>query len=323
MDLNTDLINLSFSNNEKLQRVSIPIDFRLIEELLEGILKLDIPISMAEAANQIGRDRRVLYRNFPEYCKMISQRYKSYTNEKANNRIKLLKKEVQVIFLLLLEDGIYPSKKEIENRLSKSSVLREIAYKLNCSVYEIMYKENIKTEINVSDYNIQKSNGIPLEVIESQLKENLKLDNPKSLSKIARSTGFGIETARKHFPNLCSSVEENYLAYQEKRKAEDQKEIEHMLSKCLSRDIPISLTKLAEENGIPIKKIRRYFPVLSKKVSLRYNSYLSEIKKRKIEFNLKEIQRVSDDLHRKGIYSSTKKIRQELDDENIFSLYKC
>lgn len=199
--------------------------------------------------------------------------------------------------------------------------LIKIASKLNSTIYKTIYNENIEIEINVKEFNFSKGENTPLSIIESQLKGNLKLDKPKSLSKIARSTGFSIETARRHFPNLCSSVEENYLAYQEKRKTEAQTEIERILTKCLSRDIPTSLTKLAEENGISIKKIRRYFPDLSKKVSLRYNSYLSEIKKRKIDFNLKEIQRVSDDLHQKGIYPSTQKVRQALDDKNVF-LYK-
>jgi len=124
VDINTVSKNLLFSK-EKLQRVSIPIDFRLIEKKLEGILKLDIPISMTVAANQIGRDRRVLYREFPEYCKMISQRYRSFTKEKATERINLLKKEVQVVFQLLIDDGIFPSRREIEKRLSKRSVFRE------------------------------------------------------------------------------------------------------------------------------------------------------------------------------------------------------
>lgn len=125
VDIKTDSINLLFSNNEKLQRVSIPIDFRLIEKKLEGILKLDTPISMTVAANQIGRDRRVLYQKFPEYCKMISKRYKNMTKDKATERINILKKEVLVIFLLLIDDGIFPSRREIEQRLSKRSVFRE------------------------------------------------------------------------------------------------------------------------------------------------------------------------------------------------------
>lgn len=80
---------------------------------------------MTAAANQIGRDRVVLYRKYPEYCKRISQRYKSFTKERATERINILKKEVQVIFLVLIDDGIFPSRREIEKRLSKRSVFRE------------------------------------------------------------------------------------------------------------------------------------------------------------------------------------------------------
>ncbi|MFJ7954283.1 hypothetical protein ACIQZG_22535 [Lysinibacillus sp. NPDC096418] len=87
-------------------------------------------------------------------------------------------------------------------------------------------------------------------------------------------------------------------------------------------DIPISLTKLAKEKGIPIQRFKAYCPNLSKEISLGYKTYLSEMKMKKVELYLKEVRRVANDLHQKGIYPSTYKIRQELNSSDSIFLYK-
>lgn len=54
---------------------------------------------MSSAANQIGHDKRVLYRNFPDQCKQISARYREFVVNKSNQRIETIKEEINNAFL--------------------------------------------------------------------------------------------------------------------------------------------------------------------------------------------------------------------------------
>ncbi|MCM3358646.1 TniQ family protein [Psychrobacillus sp. MER TA 171] len=179
--------------------------------------------------------------------------------------------------------------------------LIKIVSKLNSTVYELIYGENIIIN-DVNRFNSYSRRNTPLKIIKYIIEEKLSSENPKSLSKISRESGFGSDTAKKHFPGLCANLEEKYLAFQKKREMKIKVKIHTILKHCLSEDIPISLTKLAKENGIPIRKIRRYYPKLSKKVSFRFTTYLEERKKRRVKSNLEAIQKIANELHQKGIF---------------------
>ncbi|MGA3602979.1 TniQ family protein [Lysinibacillus agricola] len=116
-------VKKEYVNKEKNYRK--PLDVVAIENSLKELLVCDTPISMTAAAKIIGRDKRVLYSNFPDYCKGISKRYSEYIEEKSSHRIQLLKEEINSAFYSLINKGINPSSGKIEKYLNKNGLLRE------------------------------------------------------------------------------------------------------------------------------------------------------------------------------------------------------
>lgn len=110
---------------DKKKSTGKPLDLDSIERVLKEFLECGEPISMTAAAKKIGRDKRVLYRNFPDCCKQISERYREFIKQNASNRIELLKKEIDLVFHLLISEGVYPSSGQIERRVNKKGLLRE------------------------------------------------------------------------------------------------------------------------------------------------------------------------------------------------------
>lgn len=119
----SNLVEITKTDNEKAIRRRI--NLVSIENSLKEVLKCDPPISMAATARIIDRDKRVLYRNFPEYCKQISNRYREYINQKSKQRIEELKKEIQIAFYFLVNEGIYPSSGKIQIISNKRGLLKE------------------------------------------------------------------------------------------------------------------------------------------------------------------------------------------------------
>lgn len=124
---NTKNVKINYTNVEvnKEKKIRKPLDVVAIENSLKELLVCDTPISMTAAAKIIGRDRRVLYSNFPDYCKRISKRYSEYIEEKSSKRIQLLKEEINNAFYKLINNEIYPSSGKIEKYLNKNGLLRE------------------------------------------------------------------------------------------------------------------------------------------------------------------------------------------------------
>ncbi|WP_342560818.1 TniQ family protein [Psychrobacillus sp. FSL W7-1457] len=101
------------------------LDLVAIENFLKEGLICDPPISMTAAARILNRDKRVLYLNFPVYCKQISKRYRDYINLESIQRIEKLKKEIKIAFYYLANQGIYPSSGKIQTKTKKKGLLKE------------------------------------------------------------------------------------------------------------------------------------------------------------------------------------------------------
>lgn len=115
--------NLMIVKEEKQLRKSL--DRITIEKNFEQLLISEPAISMSAAASQIGHDKRVLYRNFPEHCKQISKRYKEFEVNRSNQRIENLKREINNAFISLTDQGIYPSRRKMEQKVNKKGLLKE------------------------------------------------------------------------------------------------------------------------------------------------------------------------------------------------------
>ncbi len=125
LDVNIFQINDKRVINNKTKQTRKPLNYDVIEKKLIEHLSTDTPISMNSVAKVIGRDKRVLYRNFPDLCKQISRRYYDYIKEKSELRIKRLKEQINLAFNELKNEGLYPSRRKIEDKINKNGVLKE------------------------------------------------------------------------------------------------------------------------------------------------------------------------------------------------------
>lgn len=196
--------------------------------------------------------------------------------------------------------------------------LFKITQKLNYTLYEIIYKDNIKLDIDITPYNYEKKKSIPLSDIQTTLVKELHTPEPMSLYRIAKEGGFGIDTAQRHYPLLCQKIQKNYKSYSKQRKVQKQKEIESSLNECLLREIPISFEQFLKESGLAKKTVRRNAPDLCKKVSKRYIEYLSKLKEERIERILYDIREAAIKLHDNDVYPSISKLQKALGNKSVF-----
>lgn len=125
LDVNIFQINDKWVINNKTKQTRKPLNYDVIEKKLIEHLSTDTPISMNSVAKVIDRDKRVLYRNFPDLCKQISRKYYDYIKEKSELRIKRLKEQINLAFNELENEGLYPSRRKIEDKINKNGVLKE------------------------------------------------------------------------------------------------------------------------------------------------------------------------------------------------------
>jgi len=125
LDVNIFQINDRQVINNETKPTRKPLNYDVIERKLIEHLSTETPISMNSVAKVIGRDKRVLYRNFPDLCKQISRRYYDYIKEKSELRIKKLKEQIKLAFNELENEGLYPSRRKIEEKVNKIGVLKE------------------------------------------------------------------------------------------------------------------------------------------------------------------------------------------------------
>jgi hypothetical protein len=123
------------------------LDEDIVEKKFKEIIQNIEPISMAEAAEKIGVNKRTLYRNHRDYCVLISNNYKQYLEERKKKRIDTLKKEVEHAFISLHKEGIYPSRRKMEGYLGKPGVLKEREVQLHWK--ELLFEiDVINGEVN-------------------------------------------------------------------------------------------------------------------------------------------------------------------------------
>lgn len=273
---------------------------------------------------QMGRD--ICKENLSKDDEFILMNYKQLIEKAPNLKSFPSKSNIPLLFTRLINELGFRNMTRFANFLGYShatvsewinrkyspshKTLISLGQKLNHTIYELIYIEDIIFNINSEKY--KKRKNTPTKEIQYYLTEGINSAEPKSLFNIAREAKFSPDTAQRHFPLLCNKIQENYKSYKSKLKIQKQHEIEFMLNECLSREIPISLTQLLKENGIVARTARSYASNLCKKVSLRYIEYLSELKKKRIESITDIIQKTAIELHINGVFPSKDRIQREL-----------
>src|SRR5699024_1642683 len=78
-------------------------------------------------------------------------------------------------------------------------------------------------------------------------------------------------------------------SYKEQKVKKRRIEIEEKLIDCLSKETPISLNQFSKDNGITLKTAKTVSPNLCKKVVKRYEEYINELKRKRVQIIKREI----------------------------------
>src|SRR5699024_5883072 len=78
-------------------------------------------------------------------------------------------------------------------------------------------------------------------------------------------------------------VTKNFNSYKEQKVKKRRIEIEEKLIDCLSKETPISLNQFSKDNGITLKTAKTVSPNLCKKVVKRYEEYIHELKRKRVQ----------------------------------------
>jgi hypothetical protein len=89
------------------------LDPKATKDALLTILKQQTPISMKEVATRIDLNKRLLYKHFPDLCKVISTRHKEYRCKEQQRDHKVIADKVNKTRMSLHNIGLYPSRRRV------------------------------------------------------------------------------------------------------------------------------------------------------------------------------------------------------------------
>ena len=77
-----------------------------------------------EVARQMGCNRRILYKYFPDLCSAIARIYKNYLQQSCEENLAFCCHQVQQIVAQLYRQGQYPSESRVAQLMDKPNFLR-------------------------------------------------------------------------------------------------------------------------------------------------------------------------------------------------------
>lgn len=202
--------------------------------------------------------------------------------------------------------------------------LLHIAKKLNVNIYELFsyedFDEIIYSKKKTSSYNTKRNRYTCVPVVEMgvRLKEALIFEVPESLKKVCEKGGFSERYAKNHFPELCDEIKSNYKIHQMQCLEQKRDGIACILQEIIKQEVPKSLKENLDEYGVSIRMAQKYHPDLCKTIISRYEEYIHNIKKERIDNYTEELEKIIIDLHNRDIYPSIAQINKEISNPNIF-----
>jgi len=110
--------------NQKQERRKLDKEF-LHQQLKKSLADEEkIPISLKEIAHQLTVSTKALKSYFPELCQLIIQKNRDYQKKQAKERLEFAEREITQTILRLYSEGIYPSRRAIENAMPYKGALR-------------------------------------------------------------------------------------------------------------------------------------------------------------------------------------------------------
>ncbi len=261
-----------------------------------------------------------------EYYKQLLRFGPSVTSFPSKNFISLLLPEIKkslefskvVEFAHFLNVRYNTLLDWMSNRhIPNPEMLLSICEKLDITIYDLFLVSNGHIEdhkiFNRVTSNTEKASK---EKIHKHLLKELSKDTPRSLGQVCKELGITPDKARNNFPTLCKEINDNYALYSSNLTLQKQKRIEKILKDSFCKDIPQSLNKILDENGITYKDARRNQLVLCRKISARYKEYIRLEKNKRIDGLKAQIKSAICELNNEGIYPTVAKIAEKLPSKN-------
>lgn len=113
------------ANSDHISKSKAQVDSEFLKQyLLDALIDNTVSPSVTELANELGYDRRVLTRRFPELCHKISQKYITNKKQYSQKKIKSYCLEVEAVAMKLCLQGTYPSEMAVSQYLDKPGYFR-------------------------------------------------------------------------------------------------------------------------------------------------------------------------------------------------------
>ena len=115
-------------------------DYMATEKYLKNILNSpEHPLKMKEVAQRLNINQRTIYSYFPNLCKAISVKYRSYQKQQTAERIQQCCQEVEQAVHDLYQAGEYPSEARVSQLISQPGYFRynEVRKSLNLAMLDL------------------------------------------------------------------------------------------------------------------------------------------------------------------------------------------
>jgi AraC-like DNA-binding protein len=101
-------------------------DWEVIEECLKNTLSQEVALSLGETSRSIGISVGRLRRRFPDLTAAIASRFEEYVQLQQEARERQLRQEVLEAIISIQEEGLYPYRKRVAERVKVIRDLNEI-----------------------------------------------------------------------------------------------------------------------------------------------------------------------------------------------------
>jgi len=115
--LHTKNPQIKIGSTKTIETGRIKHDHKKIRRILNKVIETKQPISISELARMIGCDRRLLSRMYETECNQIKEIYNDHLQEKKEDRLITKTNQLKDAVNLLVKQGVYPSRRQIEDIL--------------------------------------------------------------------------------------------------------------------------------------------------------------------------------------------------------------
>ncbi len=190
--------------------------------------------------------------------------------------------------------------------------IRKLAQQLGCNRGVIKkYWPEQYAELSVRTST--RWNEKTIAMARQELEKALQSPTPVPLKSVIRLIDSTAKTVRRHFPDLCKSIDSRYC-----ERIDFEKYHKRLLEALTESGEPTSVTKLARELGCSYSLLLHRYPAECKQISERYGEARKKRAKERLLKIHEEIRQVILELHQQNIYPNSSQVGKKLKSPMVF-----